>query len=66
MNLLNPSLDNKLITNSKYLAALFNKKIGSFLARTPEPWMLVFEFLALRINHHRGRLVALQQSPAHL
>jgi hypothetical protein len=28
--------------------------------------MPVFEFLALRINHHRDRLVALQQSQAHL
>jgi hypothetical protein len=30
MNLLNPSLGNKLITPSKYLAALLSKKLREF------------------------------------
>jgi hypothetical protein len=67
MRLPTPSPGKKLITDSNYLAALFSKNIREFWqGLLPQPWMLIFQFPALGINHHRGHLVALQQSQAHL
>jgi hypothetical protein len=67
MSLLNPSPGKKLITDSNYSTTLFSKNIREFWqGLLPQPWVLLFQFQALGINHHRGRLVALQQSQAHL
>lgn len=54
MSLPKPSPGKKLIAPNKYLETLLTKYLGTIGKESQGPWLLIIEFLALGINHHRG------------